>query len=310
MTVLGIDAGGTRTICLLADDRGRVLAEARGSGANLQSAGEGGVQKVLREVMHEAIGGRSAPTAICLGVAGVDRDEDARAVRSIMERIGGHARVLVVNDALIALVAGVQDAPGIVIVSGTGSIAYGRNEQNHAARSGGWGHVLADEGSGYWMGLLALRAVVRQADDRDRSTRLTEHVLAHFRVARAPDLIYEVYHKPLAPSAIAALAAYIQPAVDEGDEVAREILDKAAGELVAAAHAVARRLELDHREFPLVLAGGVMRTSGSLVGEVTRRIGAVLAGARPQLLQIEPAAGAIHLALAEARGGARVPVYL
>ena len=85
-----------------------------------------------------------------------------------MSRIGYKARILVVNDALIALQAGVGDAPGIVIVSGTGSIAYGRNDHGEASRAGGWGYVLGDEGSGYWIGRLALRAVVRHADGRGR----------------------------------------------------------------------------------------------------------------------------------------------
>ena len=122
------------------------------------------------------------PSAICLGIAGVDRASDEAVVRSIMSRIGYKARILVVNDALIALQAGVGDAPGIVIVSGTGSIAYGRNDQGEASRAGGWGYVLGDEGSGYWIGRLALRAVVRHADGRGRVTSLTPRLLAHFGV--------------------------------------------------------------------------------------------------------------------------------
>src|SRR5262249_60006066 len=99
----GIEAGGTKTVCLLADDSGAIVSEARGPGANLHSAGELAVEKVLHEVMEEAIGDRAiAPAAICLGVAGVDRDDEARTVRSIMRRIGYRARMLVVNDALIA----------------------------------------------------------------------------------------------------------------------------------------------------------------------------------------------------------------
>ena len=104
-----------------------------------------------------------------------------------MSRIGYKARILVVNDALIALQAGVGDAPGIVIVSGTGSIAYGRNDRGEASRAGGWGYVLGDEGSGYWIGRLALRAVVRHADGRGRATSLTPRLLDAFRRrARAP----------------------------------------------------------------------------------------------------------------------------
>src|SRR5262245_60235693 len=100
MRVLGIDAGGTKTVCLLADDRGQILAESRASGANLQVMGELEVEKVLHRVMEETLGDHDLhPDAICLGIAGVDRPEDAAAVRGIMRRIGHKTRTLVVNDA-------------------------------------------------------------------------------------------------------------------------------------------------------------------------------------------------------------------
>src|SRR5690242_9383505 len=121
--VLGIDAGGTKTICLLADEQGRIESRARGTGANLQAVGELQVEKVLHEVMDEAIGSRDiVPAAICLGIAGVDRDDDRRTIGGIMKRIGFKARILVVNDALVALEAGTPGEPGVVIISGTGSI--------------------------------------------------------------------------------------------------------------------------------------------------------------------------------------------
>src|SRR3954462_10513097 len=105
--VLGIDAGGTKTVCQLADGRGEVLAEARRGGANLQASGELEVEKVLHDVMEEAIGDRDlVPAAICRGIAGVDRPDDAAVVRGLMKRIGHKAKILVVNDALIALDAG------------------------------------------------------------------------------------------------------------------------------------------------------------------------------------------------------------
>src|SRR6476469_9566574 len=137
MHVLGIDAGGTKTVCQLADEHGEVLAEARRGGANLQASGELEVEKVLHDVMEEAMAGHDVrPAAICLGIAGVDRPEDDGVVRGIMKRIGYQARVLVVNDALVALEAGAPGAPGVVLIAGTGSIAYGRNARNQAARAG------------------------------------------------------------------------------------------------------------------------------------------------------------------------------
>jgi len=124
MHVLGIDVGGTKTVCLLASGDGTILATAREAGANLQGVGELALEKVLHGVMETALAGQSEmPTAICLGIAGVDRAEDQNVVREIMDRIGYRATILIVNDALIALQAGIGDAPGIVVVSGTGSIA-------------------------------------------------------------------------------------------------------------------------------------------------------------------------------------------
>ena len=136
MNVLGIDAGGTKTVCLLSDGDGRILSESRGPGANLQSAGELELEKVLHHVMETALGDSAArPAAVCLGIAGVDRDDDARLVRAIMRRISPGSRVLVVNDALVALVAGAGAGAGIVVMSGTGSIAYGRDARTRAARA-------------------------------------------------------------------------------------------------------------------------------------------------------------------------------
>ena len=223
--VIGIDAGGTKTVCQLADDTGRVLSEVRGGGANLQAVGELEVEKVLHHVMEEAIGDRGVtPSAICLGIAGVDRPDDFAAVRGIMRRIGYKARVLIVNDALVALEAGAPGSPGVVIISGTGSIAYGRNQANEAARAGGWGYVLGDEGSGYWIGRAALRAVLREADQRGQKTALTPLLLKHFGIAQAQGLLHEVYYSNLRPSAIGSLAQCVEAAFREGDSAAIGIL--------------------------------------------------------------------------------------
>src|SRR6188508_1825493 len=219
--VIGIDAGGTKTVCLLADEQGNVVAEARRGGANLQAAGELEVEKVLHQVMEEAIGDRSiAPSAICLGIAGVDRPDDYAVVGAIMRRIGYKARVIIVNDALVALEAGASGQPGVVVISGTGSISYGRNARAEAARSGGWGYVLGDEGSGYWIGRHALRAVVRESDGRGHATAMTPLVLAHFGASRPDDLVHAIYDGALRPSAIAAVARAVQAAADAGDDLA------------------------------------------------------------------------------------------
>lgn len=308
--VLGIDAGGTKTECLLADERGSVVAEARAGGANLQASGELQVEKVLHEVMEEAIGERTiVPAAICLGIAGVDRPDDFAVVRGIMRRIGYKARILIVNDALVALEAGAPGQPGVVIVSGTGSICYGRNSEGQAARSGGWGYVLGDEGSGYWIGRAALRAVLRQADRRGATTALTPRLLEHFGVSQPQGLIHSVYHTNLKPAEIGALARSVQAAFREGDEVAIGILRGAANELESSALSVARRLKMIGQPFTFLLAGGIFRAVPWLDEELRRRLPVSAPGSHVRLLDVEPANGAVYLALQEARGGARVPAY-
>jgi N-acetylglucosamine kinase-like BadF-type ATPase len=308
--VLGIDAGGTKTVCQLADGAGTILAESRGPGANLQAAGELQVEKVLHDVMEEAIGERDIrPAAICLGIAGVDREDDAAIVRGIMKRIGFKARVVVVNDALVALEAGVPGAPGVVIIAGTGSIAYGRNEAGEAARAGGWGYVLGDEGSGYWIGRAALRAVLRESDQRGPKTALTPLLLRHFGVTQAQSLLHEVYHSNLRPSAIGSLAQCVQQAFSAGDEVAIGILRAAADELEGSGMSVARRLGLIGKPFTFVLSGGIFRAVPWLRDELQRRLPVASPQSVAVLLDREPAFGAVTLALQEAGGGAHIPLY-
>jgi N-acetylglucosamine kinase-like BadF-type ATPase len=310
MHVLGIDAGGTKTVCLLADAQGAIVSEGRGAGANLHTAGELAVEKVLHESMEEAIGDRAiTPSAICLGIAGVDREDEARTVRAIMRRIGYKSRILVVNDALIGLVAGARDDPGIAINAGTGSIVYGRNAAFEAARAGGWGHMIGDEGSGYWIGREALAAVMRASDGRGPDTQLSAEILLHFHVEDESRLPRIVYDREQPRASVAALGPIVQRVAALGDAVAMRILERAAEELVLAARSVATRLEMRGDAFTFYLAGGVFGVVPWLTGELAGRLLEVAPRAQTQILDEEPAVGAVWLALAEARGGARVPQY-
>jgi N-acetylglucosamine kinase-like BadF-type ATPase len=260
--------------------------------------------------MQTALGDRHLiPAAICLGVAGVDRDDEMHTVRAIMRRIAFNARVLVVNDALIALVAGAGDAAGVVIIAGTGAIAYGRNAAGEAARAGGWGHMIGDEGSGYWIGREAVAAVMRASDGRGPVTQLTEGILAHFGAGDVSGLPRIVYDRDEPRQRVAALGPIVQQAASSGDAVATRILEAAADELLLAARSVATRLEMRGDAFTFFLAGGVFPVVPWLADELPRRLIEVAPRCRVELLDREPAAGAVWLALAEARGGARVPRY-
>jgi N-acetylglucosamine kinase len=311
MHVLGIDAGGTKTVCLLADERGTILAEGRGGGANLQLAGELEVEKVLYQVMEQALGDRDIrPDTICLGIAGVDRSRDADAVRGIMRRIGFKSRILVVNDALVALTAGAGDERGIVVIAGTGSIAYGRDSTGRAARSGGWGYLLGDEGGGFWIGRTALAAVVRQFDGRGPDTLLTSLVLQEMRLGSPTELIHALYDRGLQRYAVSGIAAVVKQAAEAGDAVAGEILGRASLELAAAASAVVQALDMRGDVFRTVLSGGIFRAIPSLASAVRARLSDIAPRSDVRLLDVEPAVGAVHLALAAARGRLSLPHYV
>lgn len=315
--MLGIDGGGSKTVCYLADADGAIIGTGRGGGANLQAQGELEVEKVLHGVIEQAIGERSIhPDAACLGVAGADREDDYRVLRDVMRRLG-FRRTLIVNDALIALVAGVGDAPGVVLIAGTGSIAYGLRADGLAARSGGWGSVLGDEGSGYWIGRHALAAVMREADGRGAKTQLTTLLLEHFGLAEPSGLVREIYEQRARAGparfqrqTIAALAPTIARAHADGDVVASEILSQAAEELTRAAASVIERLGMRGSNFPTVLAGGLFSAVPWLADEVTGRLGEVAPRTTVVRLGDEPARGAVHLARRDLQEGYTVPRYL
>jgi N-acetylglucosamine kinase len=302
--VLGIDAGGTKTVGLLADETGQVLASARGPGANLQTHGELEVEKVFDDLMETLAQGRPV-AAVCLGIAGVDRPHDEAVIRGILRRLGHRETARVVNDAAIALVAGAPEGVGIVVLAGTGSISYGADRTGKTARSGGYGFLLADEGSGYWLGHQALRAAVRASDGRGPATLLVPLLFEAFGITNVGDLIPKVYEKGLPKHHIAALAPLVQKARDAGDEVAGTLLEAGGRELAASARAVARQLALGHEPFKIVLAGGAFKACPGMMEPLARHL--EMPQASVDLLRAEPATGAVTLALALLRSAPAGP---
>ncbi len=291
--VAGIDAGGTKTVALLADETGRVCAKTRGGGANLVVEGELGVEKVLYDVIE----GLDAPeplAALCLGIAGADRPQDRELLRGVLRRLGQREAVRIENDAYIALVAGAPGRTGIVVVSGTGSVAYGVDAAGRTARAGGWGYLLGDEGSAYWLGHAAVRRGIRAADGRDRATTLGERIGRKLGLEVPAGLVSWFYDQERFRHRVAQLASVVEEAADDGDAAAVELLDQAAFHLAAAGRSVDRQLGFAE-PYPLVLAGGAFRACPSL----SRRIEDCLdlPRARVARLDAEPAVGAVALAL-------------
>lgn len=302
--VIGIDAGGTSTVGLLADESGRVLRDARAGGANLVVHGELGVEKVLYQVI-DALDSPAPAAAACLGIAGVDRAEDKELIQGVLRRLGLRQGVRIVHDAMVALVAGAPAGVGIVLIAGTGSIAYGVDPAGRTARSGGWGYLLGDEGSAFWLGHAAVRQGIRAADGRGPATtlydRIRDRVGLHLRPG-APaaggtggpsDLVKWFYDQELSRNRVAELAVVVEEAAAEGDQAAEGLLEQAAQHLARAAQAVETQLTFPDPH-PLVLAGGAFRACPSLAARVERFL--ELPRARVARLEVEPAMGAVTLA--------------
>ncbi|HKA35233.1 MAG TPA: BadF/BadG/BcrA/BcrD ATPase family protein [Thermoanaerobaculia bacterium] len=296
--VLGIDAGGTKTRAILADESGRMVAGALGGGANLRTHGELEVEKVLHAVIEQAqADGGSRAEALALGIAGADRPDDHAVLREILRRIGFRDRVVVANDARVAFVAGSERRVGLALICGTGSIAWGRNASGEIARAGGWGWHLGDEGSGFWIGERAIREVMRAFDGRGPETSLEEALYAHFRISSPEAIVRELYDREYPRHHVATFAVEVEKAAQAGDLTARKLLTDAAGELILAAKTVVGRLRLEESPYDVVLSGGTFRALTSLEASVK----AALSGgqARVARLEEEPAMGAVKLALEE-----------
>ncbi len=291
--VVGIDAGGTKTVALLADPSGQVCARARGGGASLHVHGELGVEKVLYEVIAELAAPRPI-AAICLGMAGVDRAAEKETLDGILCRLGFVQRTRVEHDAYIALVAGAPERCGIVVVSGTGSMAYGVDVSGRTARSGGWGYLLGDEGSAYWLGHAALRRAIRAADGRGPATQLGERVAETLGLEVPAGLVSWFYDQELFRYRVAELAPLVEQTAQDGDAAAEELLDEASRHLATAARAVAGQLSFAE-PYRLVLVGGAFRACPSLHHRIASCLDLPLA--KVMLLDEEPAVGAVTLAL-------------
>lgn len=308
--MLGIDAGGSKTVAWLADQEGRVIGEGRGPGANLHSAGELATEKTLYDVMHDALGERpSMPPVVAVGMAGMDRPDDEAVVRGILRRLGCRGQIVAVNDAHIALVAGADELPGVVVIAGTGSIAYGIGPAGTAARAGGWGEVYGDEGSAFWVGARALAAVVRAADRRGPATALTTLVLRHAGAERIDGLVRHVHTRPDRRPFITAMAGLVARAEADGDAVAAEILRAATDELTLAARSVVEQLGMRGDRFHVVLSGGLFKMAPVMASSLAARITDLAPKATTGLLTDEPALGAVRLARRAAEGRLRLPVY-
>jgi N-acetylglucosamine kinase len=268
--VLGVDGGGSRTRCVIASLSGHILARGAGGPSNPLTAGVDGAAEAIQTAIGEASRrcGIKSFTASVMGIAGTER---APTIEALVTRLTRHnlGDLTIIGDAKIALSGATGCRPGVVVISGTGSIAYGENERGETARAGGWGWRLGDEGSGYQIGNKALIAALRDHDGRDPKTTLTGKISEALSLGTLDDLVDLTYSKNMGSEEVAALASIVGEAAGKGDNVALRILEGAGVELGIAASAVIRRLGLSG-DFTVGLVGGVFNL-GPLIRESLER---------------------------------------
>ena len=302
--VLGIDGGGSKTVCWLAHASPDAPLEPLGRGlsgpANPQSVGWPAAVQELNRAVDAAFADAGLAVdslaAACVALAGGDRDtvRTPLAEWAAGRRLAG--RFLAAHDALPILAAGTPAGHGIALISGTGSLAFGRNAAGVTARSGGWGWLFGDEGSGYAIALAGLRAVAQAADGRGAETSLTPRILSELNVDTPARLIEAVYSGTTDRRHVARLARIILESAEHGDRVATQIMQSAAAELAAMVAAVATSLAFNDQDYALALTGGVLLNSPLLNDQLDQQL--ALKGYQPASVQsvAEPVSGATRLA--------------
>lgn len=299
---LGIDGGGTSTRSAIGDEK-RIIAKAASTGCNIVRLGSELATHALRESITAACRAAGIPeteiVCTCVGTAGVSVPSVRGTIRkAVSEIVSGSVRVC--GDNEIALEAAFYGGPGVIVASGTGSIAYGQNGKGEKARAGGYGYAVSDDGSGHWIGRSAVAAMMR-AIDSGRKTLLMEYVQEVWG-AKTPAEVVKIANSH--PN-FAALFPIVLRAAHEGDSLACELLRDGGAELAELAVVVIKRLWPIDAEVPVATVGGVFENSDLVRDEFRRKLEVRWPTAKMQGQVTEPVLGALSLARKEwARQGA------
>lgn len=306
--VIGIDGGGTKTAAMIADVEGSVIAQHVSGPSNVHAVGVEKAAKLLFSLVRECCDSlKVTPGAIratTIGLAGAGRPEDQKRIADSLRKLSAQKKIKLKNlriesDARIALEGAFRGGAGIILIAGTGSIAFGKDEEGNVHRVGGWGRILGDEGGGYFIGQRALVAACRQLDGRSSASRLTELIAKKFGLKTAEDIIGAVYRKNFEISTIAPI---VLEAAEEGDVAASEIIQIASLELTDQARALVAKIHYSkvrnvQRRISLTFVGGLISNENPL----TRALRGQIVESLPEVNIVTPMAppvyGAVVMAL-------------
>lgn len=291
---LGIDGGQTSTTAWIGDETGRVLGTGRAGPCNHARAAEGRAR--FRRAIRGAVGSACAAAglapetaafeAACLGLSGGPEEKEALFRELVQAR-----RWRLTHDADVALSGATGGGPGVIVIAGTGSIAFGRNAEGKTARAGGWGYIFGDEGGAFDLARQALRAALRYEEGWGPPTALRQALLDATGASNANDLLHRFYGDEYPRQRIAALAPLVGECAVNGDAVALELLHQAGQQLATLAAAVRRQLFAPEEAVVVSFAGGVFENP--YTRERFRAVVELEAANRVEPPRFPPVAGAL-----------------
>ena len=297
--LLAVDGGQTSTLALLATRDGQIIGVGRAGPANHvhEPGGYERQRHTLESAMQAALDTAGHPLSAvshaCFGITGAS-DTSVTIARSLLP----DAKVQIHKDMVTALAGASSAKTGVIVIAGTGSVAFGKNAAGETAHAGGWGYIMGDEGSGYDIGRKALRVACRAADGRGPDTSLQRTILSHFDVAGMDKVHRGVYSGALTRPQIAGLAQVVAQDAAAGDTVALAVLANAGTHLADAALAVVHKLTLP--DATIYTTGGVFSAGEPLLGPFRARLHASDTSITVQSAAYSPIIGALFLALTAA----------
>ncbi len=292
---LGVDGGGTKTQTFLADIRNGQGTSLVGSASNPNSVGwdnaRDTVLQLIEATLQKASASRLDLSGICIGMAGIDRKEQIERLKKEMTPFFPNIPLEVVNDALPALTAGTEGESGVVLVAGTGSICVGEDEQGHTERSGGFGYLIGDEGSGFDIGRQGILAAIQSVEGRGPKTKLWSVATEFFGICDKREMITKVYESNHPVGKVASFAKGVLE-ISESDSVAFDIVKSAVAHCQRLVTSVVERLPGPTSK-NVVLSGGLFTNTEKL----KRKLQSELNDYRLTALSTASASGAVLRAI-------------
>ena len=274
--VIGVDGGGTKTEFVLLDFSGNIIGRERGESTNYQVVGGEKLKQELIDCFSRLLNSTNVSSnkieQIFLGLAGAGRESDRKEIVALFRDTDFSEKITVDSDAMVALAGAFGTRPGIIIISGTGAICFGKNSEGRVVRAGGWGYLLGDEGSGYFIGREAIIAALKDLDGRGEKTKLRKKLEEHFELSSIDQIIPQVYQNRIDRVAIANLAPIVFEQTNQGDTIAEEIIRNTGKELGRLAKAVAQKLNFKADEIKVALIGSIFKQKDMLINEISKEL--------------------------------------